>query len=300
MTARGHSPRFRVGPKQGGRRDGTTPELYRDIHRQPMLSREEELDLARRSWRGDAAAAARLASSHLRFVITIARKYRNYGLPMNDLIHEGTIGLMQAVKRFDPARDVRFATYAMWWIRAAIQDHVVRSWSLVRVGTTAAQKALFFNLRRMMVDLRDGADALGEDVLAPLAKRFGMPLRDVAALARRVMRGDYSLNRPTGGDDGDEWIDRLPDRTPTPEDAAVEASETRFWNGLLSRALAALPPREQIIIRARFLAEAAPTREILGRQLGISKERVRQLESRALDKLRGLLAPVRKGARPTI
>ncbi len=294
MTSRSRTP------APAGRDSERGTRYLREIHRQPILSREEELDLARRSRAGDALAAGRLAASHLRFVIKIARKYRNYGLPMSDLIQEGTVGLMQAVKRFDPTRDVRFATYAMWWIRAAIQDHVVRSWSLVRIGTTAAQKALFFRLRRMMVDLKDGADALNEEVLAPVAKRFGVPLREVMALAGRAARGDLSLNRPVAHDGPEDWLQRLPEPGPSPEDRAAEASEARFISGLVARALAALPQRERIIIRARFLAEKVTPREALGRELGISKERVRQLEARALAKLKSLLPPLGEGANPTL
>ncbi len=275
---------------------GAESRYLRKIQNQPMLSREEELDLARRSLNGDAAAAGQLVRSHLRFVVKIARKYRNYGFPMNDLVQEGTLGLMQAARKFDPSRDVRFSTYAMWWIRAAIQAHVVRSWSLVRIGTTAAQKALFFRLRRMMVDLKGGADALTEEVLAPLAKRFGVPLREVMSLALRASRTDQSLNRSIAPGGPAEWIERLPDQRPSPEEIVVEASESRFWNALLAKAMAALPPREQLIIRARYLAEAVPTREALGRELGISKERVRQLEARALEKMRRLLLPARESA----
>jgi RNA polymerase sigma-32 factor len=262
----------------------------------PLLTREEEVDLAKRSVAGDRAAMARLIKAHRRFVIKIARKYRNYGLPMNDLVQEGTIGFIQAVKRFDPSRDVRLNTYAMWWIRASIQDHVIRSWSLVRVGTTAAQKALFFKLRRMMAELKGSADALGEEFLSPLAKRFGMPLKEARTVAMRASSLDQSLNRPIGRDDPEEWLAQVPDQQPTPEDNAVAASDRHFWNGLLARAFAALSPRERAIIRGRYLRERGQTREAIGRELGISKERVRQLEARALAKLRQFLAPQRQGA----
>lgn len=262
----------------------------------PLLTREEEVDLAQRSIAGDRAALARLISAHRRFVVKIARKYRNYGLPMNDLVQEGTIGFIQAVKRFDPSRDVRLNTYAMWWIRASIQDHVIRSWSLVRVGTTAAQKSLFFKLRRMMAELKGSADALGEEFLAPLAKRFGMPVKEARAVAMRASGIDQSLNRPIGRDDPEEWLAQVPDQQPTPEDSVVAASERHFWNGLLARAFAVLSPRERAIIRGRYLRERGLTREAIGRELGISKERVRQLEARALAKLRQFLAPQRQGA----
>ncbi len=277
---------------------GTDPltALLRKIRAQPLLSREEEGDLARRSRAGDQVATTRLVNSHLPFVVKMARKYRNYGPSLPDLIQEGTVGLMNAVRRFDPTRDVRFATYAMWWVRAAIQDHVVRSWSQVRVGTTAKQKTLFFRLRRMMADLRIGADAFGEELLAPLAKRFDLPLREVRILAGRVARFDLSLNRPVADGHGETWLDRLADRAPNPEEQAAASSERHFWDGILARALDALPPREQLIIHARYLAEAVPTREALGRDRGIATERVRQLEARALERLRRILGPIREGA----
>ena len=262
----------------------------------PLLTREEELDLARRSAAGDGDALARLTIAYRQFVVKIARKYRNYGLPMNDLVQEGMVGFIQAVNKFDPKHQARLSTYAMWWIRAAIQDHVVRSWSLVRVGTTAAQKALFFRVRRMMADLRSNADARNVEVQQALARRFGMPLKDVIATIRRASGLDQSLNRPLQKDAPDEWLDQLADDAPTPEDQVAAASETRFWQTLVDRALAALPPREAFIIRSRYMKERVPTREALGRELGISKERVRQLESRAMEKLRQVLAPMRQGA----
>ncbi len=283
-----------TGNPNDGRDSATT--LYREAARQPMLSREHEAELARRSLSGDAGAATELVASHLRFVIGIARGYRNYGLPMNDLVQEGVIGLMQAVRKFNPERNVRFATYAMYWIRAAIQEHVVRSWSLVRIGTTSAQKSLFFNLRRKMVAVMDSADAWSEDVLGPLARRFGMPLKEAVSLALRAARRDSSLDAEATGAGGESWLERLADPAPNPEEAAAEASETSFWNGLIARGIAMLPPREQVIIRERFLVEAAATREAIGRQLGISRERVRQLEAQALDTLRRIMLPARTGA----
>lgn len=273
---------------------------FGEFRRQPMLNRREEMDLARRSMTGDPTAAARLITSHLRFVLKVARAYRNSGLPMNDLVQEGTIGLIQAVRRFNPDRDVRLATYARWWIRAAIQDYVVRSWSLVRVGTTAAQKALFLRLRRMTSEIKDGTEALNEDLLASLAKRFGVPVRDVATLAQRASGLDYSLNAPVANGAREDWIDRLPDDRSNPEERVTAASQSRFWRRLLGRALGMLSPREQVIIQKRYLAEASLTLEALGRELGISKERVRQLEARALDKLRGVLVPARSGEDLTV
>jgi RNA polymerase sigma-32 factor len=264
-----------------------------------LLSREEEAELAKRSAEGDDDALARLITSHRQFIIKIARKYKNYGLPMQDLVQEGMVGFIQAVRRFDPAREARLSTYAMWWIRASIQDHVVRSWSLVRVGTTATQKALFFRVRRMMADLKLGADAFTEEACQALAQRFGMPLKDVLATVRRASGLDQSLDRPAVRSDperGESWLDQIADEAPDPETHAAEASERKFWQSLIERALGRLGPREAFIIRSRYLKDRVPTREALGRELGISKERVRQLETRAMAKLRSLLGPMRQGA----
>jgi len=264
-----------------------------------LLTREEEADLAKRSAEGDDDALARLISSHRQFIIKIARKYKNYGPPMQDLVQEGMVGFIQAVRRFDPAREARLSTYAMWWIRASIQDHVVRSWSLVRVGTTATQKALFFRVRRMMADLKLGADAFTEEACQALAQRFGMPLKDVLATVRRASGLDQSLDRPVARADAERsesWLDQLADEAPDPETHAAEASERKFWQSLIERALGRLGPREAFIIRNRYMKDRVPTREALGRELGISKARVRQLETRAMAKLRSLLGPARQGA----
>ena len=268
----------------------------RAVELPPLLGREEEAELATRSAAGDGAALERLLASHRQFVVKIARKYRNYGLPMQDLVQEGLIGFIHAVRKFDRSREARLATYAMWWVRASIQEHVVRSWSLVRVGTTAAQKALFFRLRRMMADLREGADARSEEVQRALSKRFGMPLKEVLALVRRSAGRDQSLNRRIVAQEPEEWLDRLADPRPSPEDIAAAASRRRFWGSLIERNLGALPPREATIIRCRYLMERVPSREAIGRELGISKERVRQLEKTAMEKLRALMAPLRQGA----
>ena len=277
-------------------RPSTLSGFLHQAWRQPMVTRNEEVELARRCREGDAAATGRLINSHLRFVIKIARRYRLYGVPMTDLIQEGTVGLIEAVRRFNPERNVRLATYAMWWIRAAIQDHVVRSWSLVRVGTTAAQKSLFFSLRRMRDDIREGADSLGEESLRNLAawaKRSNVQLADALTVAKRLACRDQSLHVPLGGsNDGNlEWIDNLADDRPTPEEVLSETNERKFVATLLTRSLAILPEREQLIIRRRYLVEVASTLEALARELGISKERVRQLEARALAKLREVLSP---------
>ena len=272
--------------------------MVRTAARQPMLGDEEERQLARRSGAGDIEAARRLIVSHLRFVIRIARNYRGSGLPMTDLIQEGTLGLIQAVRRFNPDRGVRLSTYAMWWIRAAIQDYVVRSWSLVRIGTTNTQKALFLRLRRTTAELISGAEDLSDELIAKLAARFGTTAAEVAALARRIAGGgDQSLDQPvSAGEDRDGTLmERMASKEPTPEEALAEASEHRFLAQTINKALAMLPPREQLIIRKRYFEDVRQTFDAIGREIGLSKDRVRQLEARALEKLRDLLHPALAG-----
>ncbi|MCH6589463.1 MAG: RNA polymerase factor sigma-32 [Alphaproteobacteria bacterium] len=266
---------------------------------EPVLGRDEERELARRAEAGDADAAGRLIASHLRFVIKIARRYRGSGLPMSDLIQEGTVGLIRAVRRFNPDRGVRLSTYAMWWIRSAIQDHVMHSWSLVRMGTTNAQKAMILRLRQMTAELIGGAEGLSDEITARLAKSFGATANEVATLARRLAGGDWSLDQPMAGPDGDQrtWMDCLTSDAPTPEQAVAEASERRFVSEIVGKALAMLPPREQLVIRKRYFEDVRQTFEAIGRELGVSKDRVRQLETRALAKLRELLQPALAGNR---
>ena len=251
------------------------------VRQQPFLTAEEEDDLARRALAGDRAAEERLIRSHLRFVVRMARAYRAYGLPLSDLVQEGTVALIQAIRRYDPNRGARLATFAMWSIRAALQEHVASSWSLVRIGTTATQRSLFLKLRRLSAELKDGADALGEEVMDGLARRFGLPLPEVAALASRAACRDRSL---------DEQAAPVPlDERPDPE----EAADRRLWSSLLSRALAMLPEREAAIIRGRYFGEQAMSFAGLGRELGLSKDRVRQLEAKALGRLLTLLSTAR-------
>jgi len=259
---------------------------------QPRLSVAEERALAERARAGDEAAARQLVNSHLGFVVHIARRYRRFGLPLNDLVQEGTIGLIHAVRRFDPGRNIRLCTYAAWWIRAHIQAYVVRSWSLVRLSTGTAQRALFFRLRRMMADLKGGAEQLNEDVLRPLAERFKVPMREVLALARRAAGFDRSLDAPAG--EAKAQAAELADPAPNPEEQVAAASQQRWRQGLIARAMKALSQRERAIISGRYLVELAKTRDVLARELGISAERVRQLEQKALEKLRTLLAPLQR------
>lgn len=269
---------------------------YSSVQRQPLLTREEEVSLAARVQAGDKAAAEILVRSHLRLVIKVASRYRNYGLPMNELVQEGSLGLMQAVERFDPDRGVRLATYAMWWIKAAIQDYILRSWSMVRIGTTAAQKALFFNLRKLKAKLRRSDETRMGETLDPtdvgqIATTLGVRDRDVRLMEMRMSGGDQSLNAPMSADSGDEWLDQLADDKPDQEELLVEKDLASFRTRMIRGALDALNARERLIITRRHLAEASATLEALGSELGISKERVRQIESRAMRKLADLVEP---------
>ena len=269
------------------------PTFIDTIKREPRLSRAEEVELARRAWEGDAQAASRLIVSHLRFVLHMARRYGRYGHPIGDLLQEGTVGLIEAVRRFNPDRDVQLSSYAVWWIRAAMQDYVIRSRSLVKIGTTAAQKSMFFTLRRRMSQLADG-DWLNEDFIGALASRFNTSVAEVSNLARRVSRPDQSLDEtPVSGLNesgfGASRLDQLADTGPTPEDQVAAASEQRLHHACLATGLSKLPARERFIIGRRFFAEPKPSRAALGAELGLSKERVRQLEVRALERLREML-----------
>lgn len=253
------------------------------------LSREEEAALALRLRQGDAAAAERLVTTQLPFVMALARRYSRYGPPVGDLVQEGVLGLLQAMRRFNPELNVRLSTYAGLWVRAAIQDHVVRSWSMVRIGTTVTQKSLFFRLRRIAGEMGAGLDEAIEERLRRLAARFGTSADELRALARRIGGRDRSLNETLPGARHREWLDLLPDPAPSPEQRSVEASESRFWRRRLAQALASLPPREQLIIRRRYLAEMKASFEAIARELNLSKERVRQLEAQALRELRRLV-----------
>ncbi len=256
-----------------------------------LLGREEERDLARRAEDGDTAAAEKLITSHLGFVVNVAKGYRRSGVPMSDLVQEGVVGLVQAVKKFNPDMDARLSTYARWWIRASIQDHIVRSWSLVRLGTSSAQKSLFLNLRRKTAELIDGADALSDTLAAQLAERFETTAADVKNLARRVAQRDQSLDTPLSDDSANSWLDLLRSDAPSPEDKLAEESETTALSELMTLALESLPDRERFIIRNRYFTEAKQTFASIGRELDLSKDRVRQLEARALESLRDFLEP---------
>ena len=258
-----------------------------EIRRFPMLEPQEEYMLAK-SWRehGDRDAAHRLVTSHLRLVAKIAMGYRGYGLPISEVISEGNVGLMQAVKRFEPEKGFRLATYAMWWIKAAIQEYILRSWSLVKMGTTANQKKLFFNLRKAkskISALEDGD--MRPDQVATIAKRLGVGEQDVIDMNRRL-GGDVSLNAPIRNDgDTGEWQDWLVDDRDNQESSLTESEELGNRRRALSDALTVLNDRECRIFEARRLAEDPVTLEELADEFGVSRERVRQIEVRAFEKV---------------
>ncbi|MQP65581.1 RNA polymerase sigma factor RpoH [Niveispirillum sp. SYP-B3756] len=258
-----------------------------EIRQFPMLQPEEEYMLAK-SWREheDTKAAHRLVTSHLRLVAKIAMGYRGYGLPVSELISEGNVGMMQAVKRFDPERGFRLATYAMWWIRAAIQEYILHSWSLVKMGTTAAQKKLFFNLRK----LKGQMQAIDEGDLAPetvtkIAQTLDVPEEDVVSMNRRLAAADHSLNAPLRVDGEGEWQDWLVDETDSQEIRLGEQQELGKRQALLANAMKSLNERERHILAERRLRDEPTTLEDLSTQYGISRERVRQIEVRAFEKL---------------
>lgn len=259
----------------------------------PLLEKEYELDLARR-WKDnrDEKALHELVSSYTRLVVAIAAKFKNYGLPIGDLIQEGNIGLMEAAARFEPALENRFSTYATWWVKAQIQDYVLRNWSIVRTGTTASQKSLFFNLRRLRakIDGQSARDFLDNDAVDYIAKELGVQPKEVLAMEARMNGGDQSLNNPLGENgDGGEWQDFLADQAPNPEDVVIGMRDNATRSQWLGEALGELSPRERTIIEERRMNDDVVTLEDLGKQLGISKERVRQLEQRAMDKLKNSL-----------
>jgi RNA polymerase sigma-32 factor len=270
-----------------------TRQFVKQAMKVPMLGPEHERDLALR-WRDDhdERALHELTTAYMRLVISMAGRFRNYGLPMSDLVQEGNIGLMQAAARFDPEREVRFSTYAAWWIRSAIQDFVLRNWSIVRTGTTAAQKSLFFNLRRLRALISDTGEAMmtreNRDLVAT---KLGVSERDVEQMASRLSSSDRSLNAPMseGIDGGGEWQDMLADDHMLPEEDVMERSDTQRRSQWIQEALKSLNPRELMIIQERRLADEGATLEALGRQMGVSKERVRQIEHQAMKKLKAAL-----------
>ncbi len=259
-----------------------------EIRKFPVLTAEQEYMLAKRfSEHGDTDAAAQLVTSHLRLVAKIAMGYRGYGLPVSELISEGNIGLMQGVKKFEPDRGFRLATYAMWWIKASIQEFILRSWSLVKMGTTAAQKKLFFNLRRMKKNLDAYEDTdLHPDDVAKIATDLGVPEQEVINMNRRMMMGgDASLNISMREDSEGQWQDMLADDRPLQDETVAEAEEAAYRRDLLNEALASLNERERHILTDRRLIDEPKTLEELSQVYNVSRERVRQIEVRAFEKL---------------
>jgi RNA polymerase sigma-32 factor len=260
--------------------------------REPMLEREEEFELARR-WRGeeDEVALHKLVRSYTRLVVSTASRFRNYGLPMGDLVQEGNIGLLQAAAKFDPDREVRFSTYATWWIRSAIQDYILRNWSVVRTGTTAAQKTLFFNFRRLRARIADTPTGrLNDESRGEIAKELRVKRHEVESMEARLSASDQSLNATVTESSEDSWQDFLADPRPTPEAVVRRIRDTEMRSHWLDKALSELSTREQIIIKRRRLREEGATLAELGRELGVSKERVRQLEHRAMSKMRDVIS----------
>ena len=278
--------------------EGGLQRYLQQIRQFPMLQPDEEYMLAKR-WRehNDSEAAHRLVTSHLRLVAKIAMGYRGYGLPISEIISEGNVGLMQAVKRFEPDKGFRLATYAMWWIKAAIQEYILRSWSLVKMGTTASQKKLFFNLRKVKGQIQAIEEGdLRPDQVAEIATRLGVPEVDVISMNRRLS-GDTSLNAPVRAESEGEWQDWLVDETDNQETALVESEELSMRAKLLGKALEKLNDRERRVFEARRLRDEPLTLEELSQEFSVSRERIRQIEVRAFEKIQ---KAVRNAAQATM
>jgi RNA polymerase sigma-32 factor len=271
--------------------EGGLSKYLTEIRKFPLLEPEEEYMFAKR-WREheDPEAARRLVTSHLRLVAKIAMGYRGYGLPLAEVVAEGNVGLMQAVKRFEPDKGFRLATYAMWWIRASIQEYILRSWSLVKMGTTAAQKKLFFNLRKAKTKI----NAIEEGDLTPehlkeIARQLAVPEQEVTNMNRRLTAPDSSLNAPLRSDSESEWQDWLADETLDQETQLAQREEKGERHELLAHALGELTERERDILEARRLRDDPATLEDLSQKYGVSRERVRQIEVRAFEKLQSAM-----------
>jgi len=278
--------------------DGGLSRYFREVWSFPILAKEEEQMLAVR-WRdeGDTDAAHKLVTSHLRLVAKIASKYKGYGLPIADLVSEGNIGLMKAVKKFDPDLGFRLSTYAMWWIKAAITEYILKSWSMVKLGTVASQKKLFFSLRNLKARLNilDSGELTPEQAIE-LSQAMNVPADEIVQMNRRLSTRDLSLNAPLSNDeDGVDFQDLLVDNQANPEREFAEAEEFRHHSAILKDALKTLPDRERRILVERRLSEEPMTLEQLGGEFGISRERVRQLEVRAFDKVQKVVTAVVAG-----
>lgn len=253
-----------------------------------MLAREEEQELARK-WRDkkDEKALHQLIQAYTRLVVAMAHKFKHYGLPLGDLMQEGTVGMLEAANRFEPDRDIRFSTYASWWIRSMMQDYVLRNWSIVRTGTTAAQKSLFFNFRRLRAKIEgETGEVLNDNTRHKIAKELDVKYSDVIDMEQRLNGGDHSLNGMVGTEGDTEFQDLLADERPDPEQVVTFMKDKAARNKWLANAIGTLNDREQHIIKMRALSNEVITLEALGKELGVSKERVRQLEARAMEKLK--------------
>ncbi|MBL8637588.1 MAG: RNA polymerase factor sigma-32 [Alphaproteobacteria bacterium] len=270
---------------------------------EPLLEKEHEMELALR-WREnhDEKALHEMIRSYTRLVVAAAAKFRNYGLPMGDLIQEGNLGLMQAASKFEPERGFRFSTYAAWWVRASIQDYVLRNWSIVRTGTTSAQKSLFFNLRRLRSRIEGAATEHGltTEGREKISKLLGVSSQEVQDMEGRMAGADQSLNATIGLDGEDDYQSLLADDRPNPEEVVIGLKDSQTRSQWLESALKKLSEREQRIIKERHLRHETVTLEDLGKKLGVSKERVRQLESRAMEKLKDHLMSRAPNAREVL
>lgn len=267
--------------------DGGLSSYLTEIKKFPMLSPEEEYMLAKR-WkkRGDLKSAQKLITSHLRLVAKIAMGYRGYGLPVNEMISEGNIGLMQAVKKFDPEKGFKLATYAMWWIKASIQEYILKSWSLVKMGTTSAQKKLFFNLKKIKRQMEiNNTNDLKEEHVETISKRLNVKKEEVISMNRRLLGKEKSLNDPVKDEEGTQWQDWLIDDKTDHEIILSEKQEFNKRKSLMDKAIGILNSREKEILTARRLSEESATLEDLSKKFKISRERVRQIETRAFEKL---------------
>ncbi len=279
----------------------TQDELGRHLEearRHPMLPPERELDLAR-AWRDrkDEAAAHQLVASHLRLVIRIARGYQGYGFPLGELIAEGNLGLVQALGKFDPERGFRFATYAMWWIKAAIQEHILHNWSMVKLGTTSAQKKLFFNLRRLKAQLGEtGSGDLRDESVRYIARELAVESGEVVDMNRRLTGGDASLNAPVGEEGEHEWGDLLADGSQDQETVVAQSSEYSWRRDLLSGAMGVLSPRERHILTERRLKDEPATLEALAQIYHVSRERIRQIEVKAFERVQAAVLAASRSA----
>lgn len=279
--------------------DGNLSRYLQDIRKFPLLEPEEEYMLAKR-WKEheDPEAAARMVNSHLRLVAKLAMGYRGYGLPLGEVISEGNVGLMQAIKRFEPEKGFRLATYAMWWIKASIQEYILRSWSLVKIGTTAAQKKLFFNLRRMKGEIKALEEGdLKQENLETIATKLKVSEQEVINMNRRMSGPDSSLNAPVRADSEGEWQDWLVDDSDNQETVLADQEEMAERRKMLAEAMKALNERERKILAARRLEENPKTLEDLSQEYGISRERVRQIEVRAFEKLQKAMKSAAVGGR---